>query len=812
MLRAKIDSNGDVAIVHSPNDVDVEPAAISQMVQADNAQTFFRVDWSGDAITSFVSNCAAVGTCSVAADGKCVCDIDVTDEQVFVDGDSVTRDDVLDSLHIGAFDPELIGSGFTSSTVAGVTRYTQNGGLTSESVFAVTDGNGVRQLRKNVKSTVHVIGRNMSFRNAVHFISLTDPESRDAHDETDAALDHYFYHPNTAPFLAIRFAQRFGISNPSPGFVERIAMAFKTGTWTFGSGASAVSYGSRNYGDLGAMVACVLLDREARTDLLDADPSQGSIKEPLIKIIGLMRALEFELYDGAGFMDLDIEFDLKIGQMAHAIPNVFSFFLPEFSPSGPVSLASLVAPEAQVLTGPRLMETLNGILSLIRYGLTDCHGGLAPYVWWKEIDCDSFSTGAFNEGSIGRLTYSPSDSSSAETITDELAALLTGGRLSLSSRRLIDQMIDAETDPTLAIIKAQQLVALSPEFHSTNLARKTGSSRPEPEAPPASTKPYKAVVYVLLEGGVDSFNMLAPHTCTQTNDAGNTLLEQYYAERTSISITESERSRVVDAENQPCSQFVVHQDLEIVEKLYKDGDLAFFANAGVINRPVNKNNYYEETKTQLFAHNHMVEEAQSLDPFDGAPGTGVLGRMCDVLNQKGFNAQPITVEDATIATVGVPGVAVDPLSVSPYGSSAFYPSAEGETFDPRPYLDQLNDSVELQSSLYGETYSKRLQKALFDNEALVEALATTQLTQQFPDGEYSAKLQSVATLISSHNQRGTDRDVFYASLGGWDNHQVSLNGKCVDSLYRSHTYTAISLSFLCYYRPSRLTWLSTSRN
>lgn len=749
------------------------------MVQAENAQTFFRVDWAGDANT-ITSNCAAIGTCSVASDGKCVCDVDVQDEQVFVDGNTITRDDVLNSLYIGAFDPELIGSGFTSSTSAGVTQYTQNGGLTSGSIFAVTDENGVRQLRKNVKSTVRVTG-NMSFRNAVHFISLSDPEARDAHDETDAALDHYFYHPNTAPFLAIRFAQRFGISNPSPGFVERIAMAFKTGSYTFGSGASAVSYGSNKYGDLGAMVACVLLDRETRTDLLDADPSHGSMKEPLIKIIGLMRALEFDLYDDAGFMDLDIDFDLKIGQMAHAIPNVFSFFRPEFSPSGPVSLASLVAPEGQVLTGPRLMETLNGILSLIRYGLTDCHGGLAPYKWWEDIDCDSYAAGAFNEGSLGRLTYSPSDSSSAEKITDELAALLTGGRLSLSSRQLIDEVIDDEIDPALALVKAQQLVALSPEFHSTNLARKTGATRPDPEAPPASAKPYKAVVYVLLEGGVDSFNMLAPHTCTAINDAGNTLLEQYYAERTSIAITESERSRVIDATNQPCSQFVVHQDLEVVERLYKDGDLTFFANAGVINRPVNKDNYYDVTKTQLFAHNHMVEEAQSLDPFDEAPGTGILGRMCDILNQKGFNAQPITVEDTTVATVGVPGVAVDPLSVSPYGSTAFYPSADGETFDPRPYLDRLNDSVEMQSSLYGETYSKRLQKALFDNEALVEALATTQLTQTFPETEYGSKLQSVATLISSHAQRGTDRDVFYVSLGGWDNHQVRFHKAIADS-------------------------------
>jgi uncharacterized protein (DUF1501 family) len=766
-LRAKIGSDGTVAIVHKP--AGIEPQRISSHVQ-NEAKTFFRVDWSSDS-NSIISDCETVDTCSLTADGFCLCDVHVTDEQVFFGEDTPKREEVLNSLHIGAFDPKLHDSNFASNSNGGVTTYTENGGLTSESVFEVTDANGVRQLRKNVKSTVHLTGRDISFRNPVHFISLSDAELHEAHAETDAALDHYFYHPNMAPFLAFRFAQRFGISNPSPGYIERIATAFRIGSYTFADGGSAVTYGSGDYGDLGAMVACVLLDREARTVLLDADPTHGSMKEPLIKIVGLMRALEFGLSDGAGFVDFDISINRKIGQMAHAIPNVFSFFLPEYKPSGPVAQASLVAPEAQVITGPRTIDFLNGLLSLIKYGLSPCYGGFASYRWRDKGGCAKVTAGADNDVSLGKLTYSPSDSSSSEKITDELATLLTSGRLSLASRELIGKVIQAEPTPALALIKAQQLMAFTPEFHSTNVARKTGETRPELEAPPPSTKPYKAVVYLLLDGGMDSFNMLAPHTCSATNSDGKTLLQQYYSERTSIAITEDERSRVIDATGQPCDQFVIHQDLEIVESLYKDGDLAFFANAGVINRPVNKDNFYQQTKTPLFAHNTMQEEAQKIDPFDGAPGTGILGRMCDTLNGKGFTAQPITVEDATIATVGAPGTAVYPLFVSPYGANEFNPTPEGETFDPRPYLDQLNDVTELQSSLFGETWSKRLQTALFDNEALVGALSSTELENEFPDTDYGSKLKAVASLIASHTQRGTDRDVFYARMGGWDNHQ-----------------------------------------
>lgn len=45
----------------------------------------------------------------------------------------------------------------------------------------------------------------------------------------------------------------------------------------------------------------------------------------------------------------------------------------------------------------------------------------------------------------------------------------------------------------------------------------------------------------------------------------------------------------------------------------------------------------------------MTDEAQRIDPYDGAPGTGILGRMCDVLVREGYNAQPITVSLRLVA-------------------------------------------------------------------------------------------------------------------------------------------------------------------
>jgi hypothetical protein len=58
----------------------------------------------------------------------------------------------------------------------------------------------------------------------------------------------------------------------------------------------------------------------------------------------------------------------KIGQFAFQSPSVFNFYLPEFTPAGPVQEAGLVAPEAQIATAPNLIGYLNGVTSLIDNG------------------------------------------------------------------------------------------------------------------------------------------------------------------------------------------------------------------------------------------------------------------------------------------------------------------------------------------------------------------------------------------------------------------------------------------------------------
>lgn len=116
--------------------------------------------------------------------------------------------------------------------------------------------------------------------------------------------------------------------------------------------------------------------------------------------------------------------------------------------------------------------------------------------------------------SRGTLSYTPT-TETASTVVDEIALLLTSGRLTESSRRALETVYD-ETNQSKGKEKAlkmvQKLIAMTPEFHTSSVFRSIEEERPEPEQPPAPTNSYKAIVYFNLDGGLDSFNTLVPHS------------------------------------------------------------------------------------------------------------------------------------------------------------------------------------------------------------------------------------------------------------------------------------------------------------
>merc|ERR1712127_1129661 len=252
-----------------------------------------------------------------------------------------------------------------------------------------------------------------------------------------------------------------------------------------------------------------------------------------------------------------------------------------------------------------------------------------------------------------------------------------------------------------AIINAQQLVVTSPEFHTTNLGHTIGQTRGLSLSIPQSTNiPYKAVVFVMLPGGYDSYNVLVPKTCSVTNSDGKTVSDQYIDQRGAVAFKEraGEFDLVIDAtnSNQPCSQFAIHDELKVVKELYDANNLSFFANAGIINNQgMTKHNYHGLTRSQLFAHNAMQHEIAKVDPYDSVAGTGIMGRAKDVLSKHGFVANTISVDSSSIAVHGIEGKSSPATIVGQNGYQKFAQRPDEELgFDIEKYARNLNSRVD----------------------------------------------------------------------------------------------------------------------
>ncbi|MGB1605335.1 MAG: DUF1800 family protein, partial [Promethearchaeia archaeon] len=337
----------------------------------------------------------------------------------------------------------------------------------------------------------------------------------------------------------------------------------------FRGGSYAGSTYTGKYGDLGAALAAVLLDREAQSATLDLDPIHGRLREPLLKVLHLMRSMGMSARHGR-----EIELNLqtwgrgedRIGQQAFQSPTVFSFYEPDFQPLGPIESAGLVAPEFQLGTAPYLVGLLNGMFSLISYGLTTCGNGFGSSVIGRSCG----TTAKARETSDGALNFAPSTTSSSKLV-DELDLLLTGGRLHHRTKGVVisahASKMSATSDASEALRTAMSLVVASAEFHATSRNLLLTLPRPVRQETPSLGRGYKAVIVLMLNGGADSFNMLVPKSgCGST---GSTLVSQYGSMRAHHAIDSSKLLSIsAPSGTQPCSTFGLHPQLGTLKAAY----------------------------------------------------------------------------------------------------------------------------------------------------------------------------------------------------------------------------------------------------
>jgi uncharacterized protein (DUF1800 family) len=194
---------------------------------------------------------------------------------------------------------------------------------------------------------------------ASSFLGAIVPANTDARTSLKIALDALFNHANVGPFFGKQLIQRLVTSNPSAAYVARVAAAF-------GNNGAGVR------GDMKAVIRAVLLDAEARSAAVAAQPGWGKLREPMLRFVQWART--FGAVSASGLWRIGDLSDpsTRLGQSPLRAGSVFNFFRPGYVPPN-TSLASagLLAPEMQLTNESTVASWINFMQTTIRNGFGD---------------------------------------------------------------------------------------------------------------------------------------------------------------------------------------------------------------------------------------------------------------------------------------------------------------------------------------------------------------------------------------------------------------------------------------------------------
>lgn len=271
-------------------------------------------------------------------------------------------------------------------------------------------------------------------------VSLASGHS--AEQALDAVINSLVAHPNMAPFVGRQLIQHLVTSNPSSAYVGRVSAAFSSGRYVAPNGA----IGSGQRGDLGATVAAVLLDDEAR--LMPTSATYGKLRDPVLHMTGVLRALN-GVTDGEA---LSWWWGGVLSQHVFKPPSVFSFFQGDYPlPGG----SGLQAPTFALHNASTALGRLNYLHYLLFWGGTTAANSSLPEPLGTRVD----------------LTAWTSQASDPAALVDAMATRALGAPLPGTVRsKVIDAVsaFDANSDRTQwqinRVRQAAYLVFASPQY------------------------------------------------------------------------------------------------------------------------------------------------------------------------------------------------------------------------------------------------------------------------------------------------------------------------------------------------------------
>ncbi len=261
------------------------------------------------------------------------------------------------------------------------------------------------------------------------------PAGKPARSDVRTAIENLVNHPSCAPFISRLLIQRFTTSNPTPGYIQRVARVF-------------ADNGDGERGDLGAVIKAILLDPEARGESARERISFGKMREPLITFVHLTRAFDAANVAGSYPLSANNYFD-ALGQLPLYSPTVFNFYSPDYKPSAELARNDMALPEFEILTPHRSVEWPN----LLKYGI--------------EIGIDPIYRTSFDSVLVHDFDEELELVAEPDQLIEHLDLMFTHGTLREENKEIIRTMMNWNKDSLSAkrrLWAVIYLVMTSPEY------------------------------------------------------------------------------------------------------------------------------------------------------------------------------------------------------------------------------------------------------------------------------------------------------------------------------------------------------------
>lgn len=256
------------------------------------------------------------------------------------------------------------------------------------------------------------------------------PAGQTPEQDLQDGLDAIFNHPNVGPFIGKQLIQHLVTSNPSPGYVSRVASVFNDN----GQGVR---------GDLRSVVRAILLDPEARGDS-KSDALYGHLREPALYLTLFLRSLGGQS-DGVYLRGQAI----AMGQNIFVPATVFNYYPPDYQVPGLVTGANDLAPEFGIQDTTTTLARANFVYRLV-YGAS-----VAP---------DTTVVGSI--GTKLDLTALQAYAGDADALVEQLNQRLMHGALTAGAHAAIANAVNtiASSDVTQRTLMAVYLLASSLQY------------------------------------------------------------------------------------------------------------------------------------------------------------------------------------------------------------------------------------------------------------------------------------------------------------------------------------------------------------